>query len=77
MSNVRHASFCQNCRCKTIPQWHEPSHCLFSALTLSLIAAGAVAPITGILLVAVWFHRVTSTGRWACPHCNGNATATI
>ena len=61
--------FCQNCDCKVVRRWHEPSHCLYSALTISLMAAGAATPMTASLMGLVWIQRISSTGRWTCPHC--------
>lgn len=65
----RQATFCRNCHCKTTRHWQEPPHYLYSTLTLSLMAAGAVTPMTGMLMAAVWLQRLATTGRWACPHC--------
>ena len=41
----------------------EPSHYLYSALTIGLIAAGA-APVCASLMAIIWIHRIWSTGGW-------------
>ena len=61
--------FCRNCQSKTVWRWYEPPHHLYSALTLSLIAAGAANPTTGFLMAFVWLQRLAATRKWACPHC--------
>ncbi len=38
----------------------EPSHCLYSALTISLIAAGATT-MTASIMVIIWIQRIWST----------------
>lgn len=65
--------FCKNCQCRTKPCWSEPSHHLYSALTLGLIATG-VTFTTASLMGLIWLQRLVSTGRWACPHCHKEST---
>lgn len=68
MRPANNIMFCRNCQCRTKPRWIEPSHHLYSALTLGLIASGLTFT-TGAIMGVIWIQRL-STGRWTCPHCH-------
>jgi hypothetical protein len=66
----RRAQYCRHCRCHTLFRWIEPKHHAYAALTVAMIGTTYLTPATGVILLALWAQRITSTRRWACPHCN-------
>jgi hypothetical protein len=42
---------------------------MYSALTVAMIGTNFLTPASGLILLALWAQRITSTRRWACPHC--------
>jgi len=74
MTSSRRAQYCRRCQCHSMYRWVEPNHYVYSALTVAMIGTNFLTPATGIILLALWAQRITSTRRWACPRC---AEATV
>jgi len=70
MSVSRRAQYCRHCQCHSMFRWVEPKHTIYSAFTVAIMATSYVTTISGLILLALWAQRITSTRRWACPHCS-------
>lgn len=75
MNLHRRAQYCRHCQCHAMFKWVEPKHHGYSAMTLALIGANLVTPVTALVMMALWIQRIVRTRRWACPHCNRRAVA--
>ena len=71
----RRLGFCKQCESRVMLSWHEPSHVLFSLLTLALIGGGFVTPWVGGFMLAAWAGRILATAGWGCSCCGGATVA--
>lgn len=69
MTSSRRAQYCRRCQCHSMFRWVEPNHYMYSALTVAIIGTNFLTPATGLILLGLWAQRISSTRRWACPHC--------
>ena len=75
MNLTRRAQYCRHCQCHSMFRWVEPKHHAYSAMTLTLIGANLLTPVSGLVMMALWIQRIMQTRRWACPHCNRRVVA--